>query len=201
MLNFGNKEFRNLQEQVEYLSLGFKDIKELIDWLGTVGIKVAGVVEDSSELPEDAEVGDMYAVGTEIPYDLYTMTSDGWLELGEFPMPGPKGDKGDTGEQGIQGPEGPRGVQGIQGPEGPEGPEGPQGPRGYPGALGPKGDKGDTGPAGPQGEQGPQGIQGPEGPQGEQGPAGDPTTITVDGVTYESVEGNITLPDYPTAGV
>ena len=64
---------------------------------------------------------------------------------------------------------------------------------------------GKQGPAGPQGEQGPQGIQGPQGPQGLQGPKGEDgqdgltTAISVNGETYEQVEGTITLPDYPEA--
>ena len=70
-----------------------------------------------------------------------------------------------------------------------------------------KGPQGEIGPQGPQGIQGPQGlqgiqgIQGPQGPQGEQGPAGKDgtTSITVNGSTYEQVDGNITIPDYPTS--
>ena len=135
---------------------------------------------------------------------------------------GPKGDTGDTGPQGPQGETGPQGPQGIQGEQGEQGPKGdtgetgatgPQGPKGDTGATGPKGDKGDTGatgPQGPQGEPGPKGDtgatgpEGPQGPQGEtgpQGPAGQDgltTSVTVDGVTYTQVSGNITLPDYPT---
>ena len=47
---------------------------------------------------------------------------------------------------------------------------------------------------GPQGTPGQTGPQGPQGPEGEKG---DPTTISVNGTTYESYMGNITLPDYP----
>lgn len=96
---------------------------------------------------------------------------------------GPKGDKGDTGEQGPKGDTGATGPQGEQGIQGIQGETGPQGP---------KGDTGATGPQGPQGEQGPQGIQGPAGADGLT------TSVTVDGVTYTQVSGNITLPNYPT---
>lgn len=82
------------------------------------------------------------------------------------------------------------------GPFNQRGPQGTPGPQGEPGPMGPKGDTGAQGPQGPQGEQG---IQGPVGPVGPQGPQGDPSTITVNGQTYEAVEGNITIPDYPTS--
>ena len=61
MLNFGNKEFRNLQEQVLE---NMKDVKELKD-LALVGINVKYIVEDNEELAEieDMEAGDMAAVG------------------------------------------------------------------------------------------------------------------------------------------
>lgn len=52
--------------------------------------------------------------------------------------------------------------------------------------------------------KGAKGDQGEVGHQGEQGPKGDPgadgltTAITVNGSTYEHVNGTITLPDYPS---
>ena len=48
-----------------------------------------------------------------------------------------------------------------------------------------------------RGPQGTPGERGPVGPQGPEGEKGDPTTISVNGTTYESYMGNITLPDYP----
>lgn len=52
---------------------------------------------------------------------------------------------------------------------------------------------------GPYNQRGPQGAQGPQGIQGPKGDTGDPVTITVNGNTYESYMGNITIPDYPTS--
>lgn len=66
MLNFGNKEFRNLQEQVLE---NMKNIKNLQD-LALVGINVDYIVEDLSEITEP-EVGQMAAVGSAAPYTLY----------------------------------------------------------------------------------------------------------------------------------
>lgn len=75
---------------------------------------------------------------------------------------------------------------------------------------GPKGDKGDPGAQGPAGEQGPQGIQGPQGEQGPKGDTGDigpqgpagadglTTAISLNGATYNHVDGLITLPNVAT---
>lgn len=146
MLNFGNKEFRNLQEQVEK---NMDDIQALLQ--GTVvldefGIKVVGVITTAEDLPEEGEeYGDAYAVGTEPPYTLYVWTRDigegepGWFNIGEFPKQGPKGDKGDKGNTGATGP---RGIQGIQGP------------RGLQGLQGEKGEQGDKGEDGADGQNG-----------------------------------------------
>ena len=53
----------------------------------------------------------------------------------------------------------------------------------------------------PKGEKGDQGEIGPQGPQGEKGADGVDgltTAISVNGNTYEHVNGTITLPDYPS---
>ena len=128
MLKFGNKEFRNLQEQVEE---NMKDIEKLKNGqavLDEFGIKVVGEVESIDDLPTvseykelapDWEYGDAYAVGTVTPYTLYILTrangsheEDYWFDIGEFPAPGP---------QGPQGPQGPEGQQGQTGDTGPAG--------------------------------------------------------------------------------
>ena len=69
MLNFGNKEFRNLQEQVLE---NMKNIKNLED-LALVGINVKYIVADAEALAEieDMEAGDMAAVGSASPFRLY----------------------------------------------------------------------------------------------------------------------------------
>ena len=128
MLKFGNKEFRNLQEQVEE---NMKDIQDLMQGqvvLDEFGIKVVGEVASVDDMPtveeykeeyEDWGYGDAYAVGTEPPYTMYILTrgnnenpDDYWFNIGIFPMPGPQG------EQGIQGETGPQGQTGDTGPAG-----------------------------------------------------------------------------------
>ena len=137
MLNFGNKEFRNLQEQVLE---NMKNIKSLQD-LSLVGINVDYIVEDLSSI-QSPIAGQMAAVGAAAPYTLYVYYNSSWVSFGEFPKEGPQGP---AGERGPQGPQGPRGLTGDIGPRGSQGERGAQGPRGATGARGEKGDKGDAG--------------------------------------------------------
>lgn len=217
-LEINGKIFRNIQEQVEYLSGKLDKLED-----GTVvgGLVIKEVVDSLSDIT-DPEDGCLYIVK---PDQLYYYTDDDFEFVGEMGAgpqgeqgpqgpagpKGDKGDKGDTGATGAQGPKGDTGATGPQGEQGPkgdtgetgaQGPKGDKGDQGIQGIQGPKGDKGDTGEQGPQGEQGIQGIQGEQGPQGIQGPKGDDgltTSITVNGETYTQVSGNITLPNYPTS--
>ena len=52
MLKFGNKEFRNLQEQVLKNKSDIQDIIEGDALLASFGIKVVGQVEAVSDLPD-----------------------------------------------------------------------------------------------------------------------------------------------------
>lgn len=153
MLAFGNKEFRNLQEQVLENMKNIQDIMDGTTVLAEFGIKVIGQVDSAEDLPDpedyDGEYGDAYVVGESEPYDYYIFTrafegdqTPQWFDLGVFPAPGPQGP---AGPEGPQGPQGIQGIQGIQGPQGETGLQGPQGPTGATGAQGPQGLKGDTG--------------------------------------------------------
>ena len=191
---YDNKIYRNLQQQVKE---NMENIAELQD-LKLVGISVKGIVADYASLPSSATQGDIYAVGTSSPYELYVYNNSSWVDFGQFPKAGPKGDQGPQGEPGRQGPRGltgeqgprgytgapgtpgrpgtdghagPKGDKGDPGEPGPQGPQGPEGPRGWPG---PKGDRGERGYTGEQGPEGPQGPIGPEGPRGNPGAPGEP---------------------------
>ena len=134
MIQIGDKQFRNLQEQVEKNKNDIKFILEEQGVLNEFGIRVTEQVDDLADLPSVAdykeshtgwEYGDCIAVGTEEPFELYVLTrangshpNDYWFDLGVFPLPGPQGEQG---EQGIQGPQGIQGIQGIQGVQGPQG--------------------------------------------------------------------------------
>ena len=153
MFKIDDKEYRNLQEQVEKNK---DDIEYILTEQGTLnefGIKVVEEVESTDDLPatdsedfEALEYGDCYAVGTEAPYDLYIKTransshpNDYWFNIGEFPLAGPQGEQGEQGPQGEQGEQGIQGPQGLQGIQGPQGEQGPQGPQGEQGVAGPTG--------------------------------------------------------------
>lgn len=154
MLKFGNKEFRSLEEQVQFLTEALRTGK-LIDELG---IKVLGVYPSLqaaiTAVPGPYYFGDAFEVGTTKPYQLYIYTRINgsekmgeWIDFGPFPAPGPKGDKGDKGDAGIPGRDGERGLQGLPGPQGIQGLKGDTGPVGPIGPIGPKGDIGPVGPS------------------------------------------------------
>ena len=180
---YDNKTYRNLQQQVKE---NMENIAELQD-LKLVGMSVAGIVEDTTKLPETAQQGQVYAVGSSAPYELYVYDNSAWVDFGQFPKEGPQGEQGPQGEPGRQGPRGLTGEPGPRGYTGAPGPAGTAGPKGDRGPQGPQGPKGQDGTVsfdeltpeqvamlkGPKGDPGEQGIQGPEGPQGIQGPKGD----------------------------
>ena len=113
MIKIGDKEFRNLEEQVGFLSTR--------EQLSTLGLSLVGIVPDQSSLPQDAEERQVYAVGAEPPYEYFVYLSGAYSSLGVFPLAGPPGVPGDRGEQGVGGPQGPQGEQGPQGIAGPAG--------------------------------------------------------------------------------
>lgn len=129
MLKFGNKEFRNLQEQV---AKNMKDINFILKEEGVLnefGIKVVGQEESTDDMPSvedykednpDWGYGDTFAIGIEPPYTLYVLTrangthaNDYWFNIGSFPMPGPEGPEGPEGEVGPQGQTGDTGPAGT----------------------------------------------------------------------------------------
>ena len=107
MLKFGNREFRNLQEQVLKNMCDIQDIEQGATVLAAFGIKVVGQVNQASDLPApttyQGNLGDAFLVGTQAPYDyyIYAKAYEGqeqaaFYNLGQFPKPGPKGDTGDA---------------------------------------------------------------------------------------------------------
>ena len=135
---YDNKIYRNLQQQVKENMENIAELQEM----KLVGLDVKGIVSDYSNLPASATQGNIYAVGTSSPYELYVYNNSSWGDFGEFPKAGPKGDQGPQGEPGRQGP---RGLTGEQGPRGYTGAPGTPGQAGSDGPAGPKGDKGDPG--------------------------------------------------------
>lgn len=153
MFTFNDKEYRNLQEQVqenkEQIEMHWNVDRVLADF----GIKVLGRVETPEDLPESEgeNWGDGYLVGLEAPYDVYVWTRPNidagepdpyWLNIGKISIVGPEGPEGPKGEKGDKGDKGDPGLPG---------PQGIQGPKGNPGAQGAQGPRGEQGPQGPAG--------------------------------------------------
>ena len=162
MITIDNKEYRNLEEQVEWNKTMISKVISRELTLASFGIREIQHVAKAEDIPSpdvykqerpDWEYGDAYSVGQEPPYYFWVLTradaehtTDYWFDLGLFPAPGiqgPKGDKGDKGDTGATGPQGPIGRTGATGAQGPQGPQGPQGLQGATGATGAKGDPGD----------------------------------------------------------
>lgn len=204
MIEINGKVYRNMPEQVQE---NMDDIDALLKQL-----PYNGPYATLDDIPADVIVDNgTYLIGTE-SYTIYKYNenTDEFISLGLF---GAKGDKGETGAKGETGDRGEQGIKGATGTAAGFGtpvtnvttvtPVEPatctitasgddtakvftfdfEIPQGFQGDKGDKGDKGDTGE------------------KGEKGDTGDPVTITLDGVVYESEDGNITLPDYPNTAI
>ena len=162
MITVNNKEYRNLEEQVEWNKTMISKVISRELTLASFGIREIQHVAKAEDIPApdvykqehpDWEYGDAYSVGQQAPYYFWVLTradaehtTDYWFDLGLFPAPGiqgPKGDKGDKGDTGATGPQGPMGRTGATGAQGPQGEQGPRGFTGATGATGAKGDPGD----------------------------------------------------------
>ena len=162
MITIDNKEYRNLEEQVEWNKTMISKVISRELTLSSFGIREIQHVAKAEDIPSPDvykqerpgwEYGDAYSVGQEPPYYFWVLTradadhtTDYWFDLGLFPAPGiqgPKGDKGDKGDTGATGPQGPMGRTGATGAQGVQGEQGPRGFTGATGATGAKGDPGD----------------------------------------------------------
>ena len=187
MIKIGTDIYRNLEEQVQFLT-NYHDVNQgLVQW----GIRVVGQIASETQLPDpyDGDYGDAIAVGTKAPFFFYIWTRASiegepayWFPFGQISIVGPKGPQGIPGPQGETGesstwyagsglPEntGYRvGDMYLQASTGAiyrfAGTE-----RGWQSFGNIKGPKGDTGLQGPPGEPGPQGIPGPKGEPGDVG--------------------------------
>lgn len=113
MIKIGDKNFRNLEEQVDFLTER--------QFLSTLGLKLQGFVATKEELPEGPENLQVFGVGANAPYEYFVYLNNSYFSLGVFPLEGLPGMPGDKGERGERGPAGPRGEQGPQGIAGPAG--------------------------------------------------------------------------------
>ena len=190
MLTIGDKQYRNLEEQVLKNQNDIKDIREASVILNQFGIKVVGQVADVNKLPDPTSYpgsyGDAYLVGTKTPYDYYILTRPNdehntpfWLNIGQFPLAGPQGEQGEIGPQGPKG-DGSKWYTGTGNPTIEAEPndqylnttDGSVFSYSNVGWTRIGNIRGTQGVQGPQGPIGPQGIQGVQGPKGDTGDVG-----------------------------
>ena len=200
-ITIDNKTYRNLQEQVLYLT---KVVSEGTDIVKTIQGQVSG----ANDLPSPTSLanGTTYAVGTKAPFEYYVTINGKWVDIGQYPYPGPAGEDGENGNSiFISNQKGltehstqidsttlynplnlpiTAGTLIIGGDSTPMvfsvttkvGTTLTVAYRyilgGTPGPMGPQGPVGPKGDTGPQGPKGNQGIAGPTGPQGPKGPKG-----------------------------
>lgn len=196
MITIGDKQYRNLQEQVLKNKDDIEQLKEgnTIAELGIKIINAENPLQNASQLPDAAtyegDYGDGYIVGVTTPFNLYVYsrstdpdTRGYWFSWGLLNAPstiqGPQGIQGETGEQGVRGSlwytqsGAPTFTSGVN--------ENDQALDTSSGNVYQfvnstwqlRGNiRGPQGIQGIQGAQGIQGIQGPTGPQGPQGPQG-----------------------------
>lgn len=113
MIKIKDSIYRNLEEQVQYLT----DYHAVNQGLAQWGIRVIDEVETEEELnaidTSTLEYGDAVAVGTEAPFFFYIWTrasieggADYWFPFGEISIVGPEGARGERGEKGDTGERG-----------------------------------------------------------------------------------------------
>ena len=168
MLKYGNRDFRNLQEQVYANMKNIEDIIKGSDITMDYKLNIVAQVATAANLPNadtyEGSYGDIYIVGEKAPLDAYVFgkvyeneNAPSWIELGEIFVEGPQGPKGEPGDTaGFAEPTasasilaaGSSATVSVVA-------SGPDTAKEFAFTFGiPKGDKGDTGPQGPQGPKG-----------------------------------------------
>lgn len=131
MLKFGNKEFKNLQEQVLSNANEILEIKQSLgDALPNPIAGPQGPQGDKGQQGDKGKRGSIWTVGTDLPgmsYDgdmhlmfngnVYRYDVNKWVLVTNIAGPqGPQGNKGQQGEQGEQGQQGQQGPVGEPSP-------------------------------------------------------------------------------------
>lgn len=104
MIEIDNKRFRNLQEQVAWLTLMINRATDIVK-------NIAGTAPDVTSLAPASTYsnGTTFAIGTAAPYDYYVALNGNWVELGTMPVAGPAGASGSDGSDGRDGSDGKNG--------------------------------------------------------------------------------------------
>ena len=109
MLKYGNRDFRNLQEQVYANMKNIEDIIKGSDITMDYKLNIVAQVASAANLPDantyKGSYGDIYIVGEKAPLDAYVFgkvyeneNAPSWIELGEIFVEGPQGPKGEPGD-------------------------------------------------------------------------------------------------------
>ena len=96
MIRIGGRNFRTVQESVEWLMTQYQFLTNQSNF---VNLTRMGIVETADELPDPTITDIPYIVGTEVPYELYLVTVDtngnaSWTDAGQFPRAGTQGEQG-----------------------------------------------------------------------------------------------------------
>ena len=101
MITVNGKVLRGLEDQIDYLTESLESFINGNKTIAEFGIEVQGILDSEGSLPTQGEqYGDAYLVGTGTPYSMYIWTRgtpDAWVNIGKFPLAGPKGEPGDKG--------------------------------------------------------------------------------------------------------
>lgn len=92
MIEIGNRRWRNLQEQVAWLTAMIGQATDVVK-------NIYGTVADAASLPSASTFsnGTTFAVGAASPYEYYVAINGSWLDIGTFPLEGPAGTDGEDG--------------------------------------------------------------------------------------------------------
>lgn len=196
-MNTNDKLYLNLEQSVQWCIDNIEAFQNGQKTIAEFGITVVGKLASWPDPePVAQNYGDAYLIGSSTPYDIRVWTRDVenntayWVDLGNFPLQGPKGSRGDVGSIIYFGNADPTQIPTR------ENDFYINGATGFwftsiasgntfqwvKSAYSTKGEKGDRGPQGIQGPQGPKGADGAngaQGPQGIQGPKGDTGTAWV----------------------
>lgn len=185
-IKIGDSTYRNLTDQVKFLTEKVEAHYAKDAVLADYGIRVVGIVANRSDIDDkgDYEYGDAYLVGTGEPYETWIWTrnaegsgKDGFVDIGPLSVQGPKGETGATIETILNDDNNYQVDKDYTYTSNQMVANMTNGDQVFfsfiTGARnGAKGDKGDQGIQGPEGPQGIQGIQGPQGPKGDTGDVG-----------------------------
>lgn len=93
MIEIGNRRWRNLQEQVAWLTAMIGQATDVVK-------NIYGTVADAASLPSASTFsnGTTFAVGSAAPFEYYVAINGAWLDIGTFPLEGPAGADGTDGK-------------------------------------------------------------------------------------------------------